>query len=547
MSRPYDRPEGWDDLHEKIIGLGERSLRKTYFPELQRKLADLERFRALLDESGEGLLLVQLPSLTVVDANLMAGKLLQVPRADLVGHPFSVNGKEGFDAALHGLLLRWRDGPGDEERLDGQCKEADGAVIPVEVLAHRMTFSGQMYVLLLMRNLLERKRAEAENQILQDRLAQAQKLESVGRLAGGIAHDFNNLLAGIMGALGVIDAKLQPTGQLRELLDEVRKAAESGASLSRQLLGFSRRQVVEPRPIDFNSTIQELVKILRRLLPENVSLDVVLAPEGRRVCMDPVQVEQVLVNLVVNARDAMPNGGRITIRTSHRPAEIAPGAFPPPHDDQGHLLLEVADTGVGMTEEVRVRLFEPFFTTKPRDKGTGLGLATTMGIVRQNRGWIEVESETGKGSLFRVFLPALPVEQGAPGLPLPKSALQRGTETILLVEDDDGLRKLGIQILTHLGYQVLACRGGREAIALAKQTSGPIDLVLTDVVMPGMEGPALVAALQSDRPALKAVFVSGYTLDVVSQKGVPADNRHFLAKPFRPSELAHKVRTLLDG
>jgi CheY-like chemotaxis protein len=356
-------------------------------------------------------------------------------------------------------------------------------------------------------------------------------MEAVGRLAGGIAHDFNNLLTAISGYSeflieGLVDERM------RRHADEIRKAAARAASLTGQLLAFSRRQVLQPRALDLNAVVSDMDMMLRRLIGEDVELVTLLDPTVGPVQADPTQIEQVIVNLAVNARDAMPNGGSVTIETSE--------AFT---DDGDFIELRMTDTGVGMTDVERQQLFDPFFTTK--EGGTGLGLATVYGIVDQSGGTIEVDSAPGMGSSFRIFLPRAdePAEIAAV---IPAAAPRVGDETILLVEDETVVRQLVAEILESSGYTVMQAGDGPSALELLRRHSGTLDLLLTDVVMPGMSGPEVAQAVTSMRPGTQVLYTSGYTDSAIGHHGVLEPGIAFLQKPFSANDLTRKVRVLLD-
>jgi len=382
-----------------------------------------------------------------------------------------------------------------------------------------------------------------ERRSLQEQLIQAQKMEAVGRLAGGIAHDFNNLLSAILGYGDLMLPKLHdPT--LRAKLMEIRKAAERAAALTRQLLAFSRKQVLVPEVVVVGTLISDLSKMLRRLIGEDIELVAEAPARPAFVRVDPGQLEQVLMNLAVNARDAMPRGGRLTIEV----ASVEPDeAFRRAHPDAPagpQVVISVTDTGVGMDPEVRAHLFEPFFTTKERGKGTGLGLATVYGIVKQSGGHVEVDSAPGRGTTFRVFLPAAEAQ-----LPGPSPSLETvvgGSETVLIVEDEAALRSLGQEILRDQGYKVLAAGSGGEALELARFHKAPIHLLVTDVVMPGMDGPELASHLLPLHPEARCLYMSGYTDDAILRRGVLEEGMPFLQKPFTIDAFALKVREVLD-
>jgi two-component system, cell cycle sensor histidine kinase and response regulator CckA len=389
-----------------------------------------------------------------------------------------------------------------------------------------------------------------EPRILQNQLLQAQKMEGIGRLAGGVAHDFNNLLTAILGYVEMchtdLPPELPPDHPARLDLQEVAAAGERAASLTRQLLTFASRQIVAPERLDINSLVGDLLKMLQRLLGDDIEIETSLASDLRTVVADPGQIQQLLVNLTVNARDAMPHGGRLMIEAANEmvdpeTAKAHPGAVPGPH-----VLLAVTDTGEGMTEEVRSRLFEPFFTTKGPGKGSGLGLATCHGIVKQLSGHMEVYSEPGQGTMFRIHLPS----QGGPAdpRPIPPSAplSSEGTETVLVVEDEPRVRQLAVLGLRARGYTVLEAANGADAIRVAIRTGNAIDLIVSDVMMPGMSGPTLIRELSVLAPRARALLMSGHADSAILDEA-PELGHAFLAKPYTPERLARKVREILDA
>jgi PAS domain S-box-containing protein len=417
-------------------------------------------------------------------------------------------------------------------------RKKDGTVLEVEITSHDIIFDGREAGLVLAADVTERRR-------LEEQILQSQKMEAVGRLAGGIAHDFNNLLTVITG-YGDLLLKGQLDEQARRKAEEVRKAAERAAGLTRQLLAFSRKQILQPKVISLNDVVSDVDKMLRRLIGEDVELVTLLGRGLDKVKADPGQVEQVVMNLAVNARDAMPQGGKLTVETGNvylddayarRHATVTPGRY---------VMLAVSDTGTGMDEETQRRVFEPFFTTKEVGKGTGLGLSTVYGIVKQSGGHIWVYSEPGHGTTFKVYLPAA----GGAGESLPKefsTERPRGTETILLVEDEEAVRLLLLNILGAEGYTVLPASNGPDALRLCGGREGPIHLLVTDVVMPGMSGRELAGRVTEECGGVKVLYMSGYTDDAVVRHGVLEEGAAFLQKPFTPEAVLRKVREVLDA
>ena len=394
-------------------------------------------------------------------------------------------------------------------------------------------------------DITELKRAEEEKAALQEQLRQSQKVEAVGCLAGGIAHDFNNLLTVIKGYSQLSSFELKEGDPLRGNIDEIQNATDRAASLTRQLLAFSRRQVMEMKVLDLNTLLRDLEKMLRRVIGEDIELAIQLAEDLGRVRADVGQIEQVIMNLAVNGRDAMPNGGKLTIETANveldefygrRHVDVKPGHY---------VMFSVSDTGVGMAPEVRERIFEPFFTTKEKGKGTGLGLSTSYGIVKQSEGNIWVYSEQGKGTTFKIYLPRVNEPLEAIRKEVLKEDLPRGNETILIVEDEEEVRKLAGKILERQGYRILETSNGNDAILACERYRSPIHLMLADVIMPGMGGSELAKLLEPLYPDIKILYMSGYT-DAIVHHGVLQRGVNYIQKPFTMERLVRKVREVLN-
>ncbi len=392
----------------------------------------------------------------------------------------------------------------------------------------------------------ERKRAEEALRQSEKQFLQSQKMEAVGRLAGGIAHDFNNLLTVIVGYSQVLSTELGPQHPLRGKVDETLKAGERAATLIRQLLTFSRKQSLDPKVLSLNTAVTSLESLLRRLISEDIQLISTLDPTNGRLRADQAQLEQVLVNLVVNARDAMPKGGTLTIETAQVELTRSPVYHLNPLQPGPYIRLSVSDTGCGMDRQTQSHIFEPFFTTKGEGKGSGLGLSTVFGIVTQCGGAIDVTSRVGHGTRFDLYFPSVESDILAPAPPQSQGQPQRGTETILLVEDELSVRTLVRDELRKLGYRVIEAKNGVEACLLATQQAGSLQLLLTDVVMPGMGGRELSQHLSVIKPDLRTLFISGYMDDVGIMAGQEEGMSSFLQKPFTPEVLARAVRNLLD-
>lgn len=437
---------------------------------------------------------------------------------------------------------------GSTNRFEFRLRNREGGYVQFETVCRNLlnepTIGGIVWNI---RDITERKQAEAERARLQEQLEHAMRMEAVGRLAGGVAHDFNNLLTVIGGNIDMVMDGVETTSPLRQPLEDVAKASASAASLTRQLLAYSRRQMVEPKNIDLNEIIANLLKMLTRLVGEDVTVVTRFGEQLGTVRVDPTQFEQVVVNLAVNARDAMPSGGYLTLETSNvdldeayagAHEEVRPGPY---------VMLAVSDSGQGMTSEVRCRLFEPFFTTKARGKGTGLGLAMIFGAVRQARGTIEVYSEIGHGTVFKIYLPRVdePVDKLGQTTETPETAT--GDETVLVVEDEETVRSVAATMLTRLGYTVLTAANGEEALRLARTSEATIDVLLTDIVMPGMNGRELAELFRELHPETRVLYTSGYTEDVILHHGIEQETVRFVGKPYTVQSLATKLRQVIGS
>jgi two-component system cell cycle sensor histidine kinase/response regulator CckA len=481
-------------------------------------------------------------------ANL-AGKLLMVNSAleKMLGYD---SGQELLEVNLATVIYRY---PAEHQKINEmflrdqhfkdvevEWKRKDGVFITVRCSGWPGKDEHSTYIEVFAEDVTERR-------VLERQLRMAQKMEAVGRLSGGIAHDFNNLLGVIIGYIQVMKRNLVPGNSLFEYAEEIEKASQRAVSLTRQLLAFSRQQVLEPVILNLNTLVSDMEKMLPRLIGEDIQLDLRLDPAIGQVKADLGQIEQVVMNLAVNARDAMPDGGKLTIHTGNAEFDAAfawehPGSVP-----GQYVMLDVTDTGTGIDPEIQAQIFEPFFTTKDRDKGTGLGLATVYGVVKQSSGYITVESEKGKGASFKIYLPRIEQAIATQCESSPEPLTVRGNETILLVEDAEPLRKLAHMFLRDNGYQVLTAADGSEALQVAAEHAGPIHLLLTDVVMPGINGRVLAERLAPRHPAMKVLFMSGYTDSFIAGHGVLEEGLHLLHKPFTEEALMRNVRELLDA
>ncbi|MFT3915597.1 MAG: response regulator [Anaeromyxobacteraceae bacterium] len=500
-----------------------------------------ERFRLAFMTSPDAVNVTRLADGVYVAVNDGFTRLTGWTADDVVGHP-AVELGVWVDPTDRDRLVNGLRAAGRVENLEAQFRGKDGRIVTGLMSAALIQLAGEACVLSITRDIGAIKQAQAERDRLAAQLRQAQKMEAIGRLAGGVAHDFNNLLTVILTCSSELKAAaargLAPNV---EDVEAIHAAGERARDLTRQLLAFARKQVIAPVALDLGEVVKKAEKLLRRVLGEDVELSVSTVPGVWPVHADPGQLEQVLMNLAVNARDAMPGGGRLAIAVRNVEAHEADAR-------QRHgawVALAVRDTGTGMAPEVKEHLFEPFFTTKGPGAGTGLGLATVYGIVDQAGGHISVDSTPGRGTTFEIRFPRTGSPTPAPVAENPLANPRRGTETVLVVEDDALVRSLTVRVLRGAGYQVLVASQGQEAIELAR--GGRLDLVVTDVVLPGVGGRDVAQALRSARPGLPVLYVSGYTADAIATRGVLAPGVEFLAKPFTARALLERVRAILDA
>jgi two-component system cell cycle sensor histidine kinase/response regulator CckA len=499
------------------------------------------KFRTIIERVAVGIALVDIEG-RLMESNPALQEMLGYSGEELRNRVFNefTHPDDGMvDVDFHKDLIT---GKRDHYQIEKRYIRMGGEVVwgRLNVSLVRDTEGEFQFTICMVEDITERKRLETQ-------FFQSQKMETVGRLAGGIAHDFNNLLTVIKGYTQISLSQIKEADPSRENIEEIRKAAERAAELTHQLLAFSRRQILDMKVLDLNSLVRGLEKMVSRVIGEDIEMFTVLADDLGRVKTDPGQIEQVILNLAVNARDAMPSGGKLAIETANVELDetfarthigVTPGS---------HVMLSVSDTGIGMSPEVKERVFEPFFTTKEEGRGTGLGLSTIYGIVKQSGGSIWVYSEPGQGTAFKIYLPR--VEEEVESLPSRDDTdrLPKGNETVLLVEDESSLRGLTARVLRGQGYTVLEAGNGDEAMSIARELiKEKIHLLLTDVVMPQMGGKELVKRFKALHPGIKVLFVSGYTDYAITHHGVFKPGAPFLQKPFSPLALAKKVREVLD-
>jgi PAS domain S-box-containing protein len=497
-----------------------------------------DKYRNLMEQANDAIFILD-PLGAILEVNRRAEEILGQPRSCLLERSFEslVPAAEPDEerAEVRQLLAG-----AAVKATNIQFQRSGGVLVAVDLSAAVVEIGSERVILVIAHDVTDRNRLEQQ-------LRQAQKMEAVGRLAGGIAHDFNNLLTIITGYGEILLGSLKPDDPVRELISEIKNAGDRATSLTKQLLAFSRQQLIEPRILDLNTVVNDVEKMLRRVIGEDIELVCRREPALGQVRADPGQIVQVLMNMAVNSRDAMPKGGKLTIATSNVAlddsfvrlhSEVRPGAY---------VMLSLADTGCGMDRATQTRIFEPFFTTKEFGKGTGLGLATVYGIVKQSNGYIYVQSDPGEGTTFRIYFPVAETE--VPAAAAKAHALHdgpAGTETILLVEDEKPVREITRKILTMRGYEVLEAAHGVEALQISARAKGPIHLLITDVVMPHMGGRDLAARVSALHPETRVLFMSGYTDDAVFRHGILEADGAFLQKPFTMDAITKKVRAVLD-
>jgi two-component system cell cycle sensor histidine kinase/response regulator CckA len=503
------------------------------------------RFRTLFETVTDGIFLLARDG-QLIEVNDAACRQLGYTREELLGMRMDDVAPPEKREHLHEINRQ----VAEKGHLifEASHRRKDGSVYPVEVAASQIDLGGFPAFMGVARDITDRLRSEMEKHRLQEQLQQAAKMESIGRLAGGVAHDFNNMLTVVLGNVDLALRGLQVGTDPQETLEEIRSVTLRAVTVTRQLLAFSRKHVIEARPVDMNDLIERMPQMLARLIGDDIQLRTVAGPGLGIVHVDPGLIEQAIVNLVVNARDAMPTGGTVVIETADVTLDLDYVRMHPLVVPGRHVMLAISDTGQGMSDEIKRHIFEPFFTTKQRGQGTGLGLATAYAAVQQGKGSIEVHSEPGKGTTFKIYLPVVsePVKVATRPILSDQTKLHKGEETILVAEDDDRVRGLVARLLVDSGYEVLAASNGADALALATECKKPIHLLITDVVMPVMNGRELSERLAEIHKETRTLFTSGYTENIITEHGVIEDGIEFLSKPYTLDALAERVRRVLD-
>jgi two-component system cell cycle sensor histidine kinase/response regulator CckA len=502
-------------------------------------LASEQRYRALFENAKDAIAVVT-PEGIVREMNQRWADIVGIPREQLIGRQvrdFASRGEEAKNDESYRRMVASGDAVSDPIKI----ATGDGSNVLLEFSHATIEVAGEKLVFAIGRDVTEKRQ-------LEEQLRQSQKLEVIGQLAGGVAHDFNNILTAILGFCELLLMELGPAHAGYTDVLEIKTAGERAAGLTRQLLAFSRKQILQASVLDINGVIEGMEVMLRRLIPAHIDLVVSLPRQIGSVKIDPTQLEQIVINLLVNAADAMPRGGKLTIETSNVRLDEHYRGHHLPVTPGDYVMLAVSDTGVGMDETTSRRVFEPFFTTKEQGKGTGLGLSTVYGIVKQSGGDIWVYSEPGHGSAFKIYLPAVTdLISAAVKAITPPETIQRGSETILLVEDDEAVRRLARLILERTGYRVVDAANPKEALRLVDQFEGRIDLLVSDLIMPDLDGAPLFERLARVYPKLQVLYISGYADEAVVRHGVIVEGTPFLQKPFTPLALSAKIREVLDA
>ncbi|NLI29855.1 MAG: response regulator [Nitrospiraceae bacterium] len=532
-------------LEQKMLELEEES---KALRDAEHALRISERkYRRLHESMTDGFVYVDMQG-HILETNESYRKMLGYPEEELTRLTYRDLTPEKWHAFEEGIVQEQVLLKGYSDVYEKEYRKKDGTIFPVELrtflLCNDAGESEGMWA--IVRDISERKKAEQTQKTLEAQLHQAQKLETVGRLAGGVAHDFNNMLAIIFIAVEMIRNALDEASPILTFVRDIDYAAKRARDITRQLLAFSRKQMISPRPCDMNELIADMEKSLARLIGEDIELRFVPQQDLGQVRIDPTQVDQILVNLAVNARDAMPQGGKLTIETANIDIGEEFGREHVGFTPGRYVRLVVSDTGCGMDKETLEHIFEPFYTTKEEGKGTGLGLATIYGIVKQNQGFIDVYSEVGFGTSFKIYLPRMADAGESVVAEQDITVASTGRGSILIVEDDEVLCRSARTILESLGYVVTSAMTPSEALTIVKQRKDRIDLLITDVVMPGMSGVQLADQISSLHPAIKVLYMSGYTAEAIVHRGVLDEGIHFIQKPFRTGDLATKIRELLD-